>query len=143
MTKLNPYISFQHNAREAMEFYRDALGGELLIDTFESFPDMVPDPNERGLVMHAQLTTDDGLVLMASDTPSVMPYRAPQGISVSLSGDDAEALRRSWHALSAGGTVTMPLETPPWGGLFGMFTDRFGIDWMISADTSNDESAPD
>lgn len=138
MTNLNPYISFQHNAREAMEFYRDALGGELVIDTFEAFPDMVADPAESGLVMHAQLTTADGLVLMASDTPSVMPYRAPQGMSVSLSGDDADELRKAWDALSAGGTITMPLETPPWGGLFGMFTDRFGVDWMIAANAPSE-----
>lgn len=138
MTNLNPYISFQHNAREAMEFYRDALGGELVIDIFEAFPDMVTDPAESGLVMHAQLTTADGLVLMASDTPSIMPYRAPQGMSVSLSGDDADELRKAWDALSAGGTITMPLETPPWGGLFGMFTDRFGVDWMIAANAPSE-----
>lgn len=133
MPALNPYLSFRDNARAAMEFYHRALGGDLEVSTFESFPDMVPDPSEQALVMHAQLTTPDGLVLMASDAPSTMPYAPPQGISVSLSGDDADALRSAWDALTEGGTVEMPFEQAPWGGLFGMFTDRFGIHWMINA----------
>ncbi|WP_424936182.1 MULTISPECIES: VOC family protein [Bacteria] len=133
MTSLNPYLSFRDNARAAMEFYQQALGGELEVMTFEAFPEMVPDPSEATLVMHAQLTTPEGLVLMASDTPSVMPYAAPQGISVSLSGTDADALRAAWDKLSDGGTVAMPFERAPWGALFGMFTDRFGIQWMVNA----------
>ncbi|MDR6866643.1 PhnB protein [Microbacterium resistens] len=133
MPSLNPYLSFRDNARAAMEFYQQALGGELDVSTFEAFPDMIQDPGEKDLVMHAQLTTPDGLVLMASDIPSVMPYVAPQGISVSLSGTDTVALQDAWTKLSDGGTVTMPFVEAPWGGLFGMFTDRFGIDWMISA----------
>jgi len=99
---------------------------------------MVRDPSEATLVMHAQLTTPEGLVLMASDTPSVMPYAAPQGISVSLSGTDADALRAAWDKLSAGGTITMPFEQAPWGALFGMFTDRFGIQWMVNAGPAQD-----
>ena len=73
---------------------------------------------------------------MASDTPSGMPYNTPQGFSVSISGDEADEIRRIWDALSAGGTVTMPLDTPPWGGLFGMLVDRFGIAWMVAANAS-------
>ena len=133
MASLNPYLSFHRNAREAMEFYRSVLGGDLQISTFADFPDMVPDPAERDLVMHAQLTTDDGLVLMASDTPSVMPYTAPAGISVSYSGDDLDELRRVWDALSADGAVGMPFAEAPWGAWFGMVTDRFGIDWMVAS----------
>ncbi|MCF8589779.1 VOC family protein [Gordonia sp. HY285] len=134
MAHLNPYISFRNNARDAMEFYHEVLGGELVVSTFEDFPDMVPDPSERTLVMHAQLTTDDDLVLMASDTPSVMPYTAPTGISVSLSGSDVDELRRAWAGLTDGATVTMPFDQAPWGAYFGMFTDRFGIAWMIASD---------
>ncbi|WOC11589.1 hypothetical protein MP11Mi_06620 [Gordonia sp. MP11Mi] len=134
MAHLNPYISFRTNARDAMEFYRETLGGKLVVTTFEDFPDMVPDPSERTLVMHAQLTTDDDLVLMASDTPSGMPYTAPTGISVSLTSPDADELRRVWTGLSDGGTVTIPFDRAPWGSLFGMFTDRFGIAWMIASD---------
>jgi PhnB protein len=132
--RLNPYLSFRVEAREALEFYQSVLGGELRIDTFEGFDDMGVPPEEVHLVMHGQLTTPQGLVLMASDTPSGMPFQPPAGISVSLSGDDADALQSAWDALSEGGTVNLPYETPPWGGKFGMLLDRFGIAWMVAAD---------
>ncbi|WP_143965732.1 VOC family protein [Gordonia zhaorongruii] len=132
MPNLNPYVSFKDTARQAMEFYQQALGGDLDISTFEAFPDMV-DPSEAANVMHAQLTTEDGLVLMASDTPSTMGYQPPQGISVSLSGPDVDKLRTWWDKLSEGGEPTMPFAEAPWGGYFGMFTDRFGIAWMVAS----------
>lgn len=132
MTALNPYISFQGNARAAMEFYQAVLGGDLTLSTFEDFPDMGIDPTEVTNVMHAQLVTPEGLTLMASDTPSSMPYAAPAGISVSISGDDEALLERYWNGLADGATVTVPFEVPPWGGRFGMLTDRFGIDWMLA-----------
>ncbi len=128
---LNPYLAFRDDAREAMEFYRSVLGGELTLDEFGDIPEMAPE-GEGHLIMHAQLKTEDGMVLMASDSPSSMPYTAPAGISVSISGDDEERLQRYWDGLTEGGTVTMPFETPPWGGRFGMLRDRFGIDWMIA-----------
>lgn len=132
MTALNPYLSFQTNARDAMEYYHGVFGGELAIDTFEQFPDMVQDPAELTLVMHAQLTTPEGLTLMAADTPSGMPYAAPAGFAVSISGDDEGALQGYWDALADGGAVAMPFDAPPWGGRFGMVTDRYGIDWMVA-----------
>lgn len=132
MANLNPYLSFRSETRAAMEFYRSVLGGELTMSTFGDFPGMVQDPSEADLVMHAQLTTPDGFVLMASDSPSGMPYAPPAGFSVSISGDDEAQLQRFWDALADGGTIAMPFEVPPWGGRFGMITDRFGIDWMIA-----------
>lgn len=129
---LNPYISFRNTAREALEFYQSVLGGELTLNDFSAYPDMGVDPSETHLIMHGQLTTEDGMTLMASDSPTGMPYTAPAEISVSLSGDDAERLQRAWDGLSDGGTVVMPYEEPPWGGRFGMLTDRFGIDWMVA-----------
>lgn len=132
MPSLNPYLSFRNRAREAMTFYQEVFGGELDISTFGQFEGMVQDPAENDLVMHAQLTTADGFVLMGADTPTGMEYRAPAGISVSVSGDDEAALQGWWDALSDGGTIVMPFDTPPWGGRFGMLTDRYGIDWMVS-----------
>ncbi|MDR2321779.1 VOC family protein [Microbacterium sp. NPDC089698] len=132
MTTLNPYISFRDNAREAMEFYQQALGGDLQVMTFGDMPGMVEDEAEQRLVMHSMLRTPDGLVLMGSDTPAHMEYQAPQGVSVSLSGSDEDALRAIWAKLADGGTVTMPFEQAPWGDLFGMFIDRFGVSWMFS-----------
>ncbi|WP_438354207.1 VOC family protein [Microbacterium sp. CJ88] len=134
MVILNPYISFKDEARAAMEFYRSVFGGELTLSTFESFPDMGVPAEEAQLVMHAQLQTPGGLVLMGADTPSHMEYVKPAGISVSISGDDEALLEGYWNALGEGGAVTMPFDTPPWGGRFGMLTDRFGIDWMVSYD---------
>ncbi|MBD8022525.1 VOC family protein [Microbacterium gallinarum] len=132
MPSLNPYLSFKNQAREAMTFYRSVFGGDLDISTFGQYEGMVQDPSENDLVMHAQLSTPDGFVLMGADTPRGVEYREPAGISVSVSGDDETALQAYWDALSEGGTVVMPFETPPWGGRFGMLTDRFGIDWMLA-----------
>jgi len=132
MPSLNPYLSFRSNAREAIEFYQGVFGGDVQMSTFGEYEGMVQDPSEKELVMHAQLTSPDGFILMASDTPSGMPYREPGGTSISVSGDDESQLERFWDALSEGGSVTMPFETPPWGGRFGMVRDRFGIDWMIA-----------
>lgn len=132
MASLNPYISFQNSAREAMEFYQSVLGGDLEIDTFAAYEDMVQDPSDKDLVMHAQLDTPDGFVLMAADTPSGMDYAPPAGVSVSLSGDDEAQLERFWTGLAEGGAVVMPFEVPPWGGRFGMLRDRFGINWMVA-----------
>lgn len=134
MANLNPYLSFRTEARQAMEFYQNVLGGELEISVFGDFPDMVQDPSQNDLVMHAQLTTPDGLVLMASDSPDGMPYEIPQGFSVSLSGNTQARTQEVWDGLSDGGTITMPLDVPPWGGTFGMLVDRFGIPWMLHGD---------
>lgn len=134
MPALNPYLSFRTEARQAMEFYQSVLGGDLDISVFGDFPDMVQDPSQSELIMHAQLNTPDGLVLMASDTPNGMTYEKPQGISVSLSGNTQARTHEVWDRLSEGATITMPLDTPPWGGTFGMLVDRFGIAWMLHGD---------
>ncbi|UWF77798.1 MULTISPECIES: VOC family protein [Microbacterium] len=134
MPTLNPYLTFRDNARVALEYYQNVLGGSLDIMTFGSMPDMGYDPSESELVMHGQLTTDDGMVLMASDTPGGMEYREPQGVSVSVSGSESDRLHAIWTGLSDGATVTLPLEPAPWGGEFGMLVDRFGIAWMIAID---------
>lgn len=132
-TTLNPYISFRGDARTAMEFYRSVFGGELLITPFSAF-DTGQSADDDDLVMHSQLTTPAGFTLMASDTPSSMPYAPPAGVTVSVSGDDDAALEGYWNALAEGAEITMPLSTPAWGGRFGMLTDRFGVDWMIAID---------
>jgi PhnB protein len=130
-TQLNPYLSFRDNAREAMEFYRSVFGGELTISTFAEF-EASDDPAEQGKVMHSMLTTDSGLVLMASDTPNRMDYTAGSNFSMSLSGENEPELRRYWELLSDGGTVAMPLGPAPWGDTFGMCTDKYGVNWLIN-----------
>ena len=130
--RLNPYLSFNGNAREAMEFYQSVFGGDLDVSTFADAGGMgVPD-DEQAKVMHAMLDVPGVLTLMGSDTPSHMGYEPPAGTSISLSGDDDATLRGWWDGLSADGKVTVPLEVAPWGDAFGMFTDRFGVDWMVN-----------
>jgi PhnB protein len=127
---LNPYISFESDARQAMEYYRDVFGGELRMNSFGEFGQ--PDSPDANKIMHAQLETDRGFTLMASDTPAGMQRNPGDNISISLSGDDADTLRGYWEKLSDGGTVTMPLEKQMWGDEFGMCTDRFGVPWMVN-----------
>lgn len=129
--RLNPYLSFQDNAREAMEFYQSVFGGELQLSTFAEMH-ASEDSAEDHKIMHAMLENEDDLVLMASDTPNSMDHSPAAGFSVSLSGDDDTTLRRYWQALSDSGSVTMPLEQAPWGDSFGMCVDRFGISWMVN-----------
>ena len=131
---LNPYLGFDSNAREAMEFYHLVFGGELTISTFAEYQ-ANEGPADADKIMHSMLTTPGGLVLMASDAPPHIPYNPGTNHAVSLSGagaaDDAE-LRRYWHGLSDGGVITMPLELAPWGDSFGMCTDKFGISWLVN-----------
>jgi len=131
--RLNPYLGFRDNAREAMEFYRTVFGGELTTSTFAEFH-ASEDPTEQDKIMHAMLTGESGLVLMAADTPNSMDYAAESNISVSLSGEasDEAELTGYWEKLSSGGTVTMPFEVAPWGDRFGMCVDRFGVSWMVN-----------
>jgi PhnB protein len=130
--RLNPYISFRDDARQAMEFYASVFGGQLDISTFGE-SGMSDDPSQGDKVMHAMLDAGDGLVLMGSDTPPGMTFQDGQRITISLSGDDEATLRGYWDALTGGGgSVTMPLERAPWGDSFGMCTDRFGVNWMVN-----------
>ena len=129
-SRLNPYISFENSARQAMEYYRDVFGGNLTMNTFGEFGQA--DSPDADKIMHSQLETDTGFTLMASDTPAGMQRNPGDTITISLSGDDADILRGYWEKLSDGGTVTMPLEKQMWGDEFGMCTDRFGIPWMVN-----------
>jgi PhnB protein len=130
-SRLNPYISFKDNAREAMEFYKTVFGGKLVMNTFKEF-NASADPSEDNKIMHSMLEADNGITFMAADTPSSMEYRPGKNISISLSGDNEEELRSYWEKLSAGGTIHQPLEKAPWGDTFGMLTDKFGIEWMVN-----------
>lgn len=130
-TTLNPYLGFRDNARQALEFYRDVFGGELTVSTFRQFG-VSDDPAEQDKIMHGMLVTPGGLVLMAADTPATMEFLPGNTFSVSLSGDDDTELTALWEKLSQGGTVSMPLETAPWGDRFGMCVDPFGVSWMVN-----------
>lgn len=130
-TRLNPYLGFRDTAREAMTYYQSVFGGELTINTFAELQGS-EDPAEQDKIMHAQLESPNGLVLMASDTPNSMEVAPASSISVSLSGEDEDELTGYWEKLSDGATITAPLMKAPWGDTFGMCTDRFGTQWMVN-----------
>jgi len=130
-SKLNPYISFKDNTREAMDFYRTVFGGDLLLNTFKEFH-ASQDPSEDNMIMHSVLEADNGITFMASDTPSRMEYRAGTNMSMSLSGDNEAELKAYFEKLSAGGMVAMPLEKAIWGDSFGMCTDKYGVQWLVN-----------
>ena len=129
-SRLNPYISFTDNARQAMEFYKDVFGGNLELHTFGEYG--AKDSPEANNIMHGMLETDRGFTLMGADAPPGMELNRGDNVAVSLSGDDAGDLRGYWQKLSDGGTVTVPLEKQMWGDEFGMCIDRFGIAWMVN-----------
>jgi PhnB protein len=128
---LNPYVTFRDNARDALGFYQSVFGGELNVMSFGDMPGVPTDPAEKDRVMHGQLNADNGLVLMAADTPSAMDYTPFNG-SISLSGDDEATLTGYFEKLSSGGEIGEPLTKAPWGDTFGMCTDRFGVHWMVN-----------
>lgn len=131
-SKLNPYINFRGQTREALEFYKQALGGNVVMSTFgeSGVPKETAEPDQ---IMHGQLETPSGFTLMISDAPQHMPVGEVGGnIQISLSGDDEDELRGYWDRLSQGANVTVPLAPAPWGDTFGMLTDKFGTGWMVN-----------
>jgi PhnB protein len=129
-TQLNPYLTFNGNTREAMEFYHGVLGGTLDVQTFGEAP-MESAPEDKDRVMHARLDAD-GFTLMASDSQTSQPTTSGDNISLSLQGSDRDALGTTFEGLSDGGQVVMSMEDQFWGDTFGMLTDRFGIHWMVN-----------
>ncbi|GAA2789084.1 VOC family protein [Nonomuraea dietziae] len=127
-SQLNPCLAFNGNARQAMEFYHDVLGGKLEMGTYAEFgsPDASADK-----IMHATLRTRDGYTLMGWDVREEMPHAPGNNVAVFLGGDDAE-LRGYFERLSVGGTVTLPLEKQLWGDEAGSLVDQFGITWMVN-----------
>ncbi|WP_030244715.1 MULTISPECIES: VOC family protein [unclassified Streptomyces] len=131
VSRLNPYLTFNGDARQAMEFYQEVFGGSLRLNTYGDFGQA--DAPNADKIMHGMLETTSGFTLMGADNPPGMESeQGGQPFSVSLSGDDDAELRGYWEKLSEGGSVSVPLETQMWGDVFGMCTDRFGVPWMVN-----------
>src|SRR5207248_755736 len=108
VTRLNPYINFDGNARQAMEFYESVFGGTLKLSTYGEYGGSGPDTADR--IMHGMLETPNGFTLMGADTPPGGEHNPGDNITISLSGDDDAELRGYWEKLADGGTVSVPLE---------------------------------
>jgi PhnB protein len=131
MKEINAYLIFNGNCREAMTFYQKCLDADLHMFPFSEMPgDKVP-PEAKDRLMHARLTKGPA-VLMASDNMPGMPFHQGDNFSVSLDCESVQEIEKVFNALSEKGKVTMPLQETFWAARFGMFTDRFGINWMLN-----------
>ena len=138
MATLNPYLNFQGNTEEAFNFYKSVFGGEFVtLQRFKDTPeaDKVP-ANEQDKIMHVSLAIGQGTILMATDALDSMRQTLVVGnnFSLSIGTESEEEANKLFNGLSAGGEITMPLGKIFWGAYFGMFTDKFGIQWMVNYD---------
>ncbi len=136
-TFLNVYLTFNGNCQEAFDFYKSVFGGAYLnVARYKDVPaEQQHDPAEGEKIVNVSLPIGGNSVLMGSDMPNAYG-KAVTGtnFSVSIHPDSKDEAQRLFEGLSAGGTVTMPMADAFWGAYFGMFTDQFGIQWMINYD---------
>jgi len=138
MALINPHINFNGNAEEAFIFYKSVFGGEFA--TIVRFKDMSSDEHpiaesEANKIMHIALPIGKN-VLMANDVPEFMGRvnENENRSKISISAESREEADKLFNGLSVGGNVEMPMEDSPWGSYFGMFRDKFGIEWMVDFD---------
>jgi PhnB protein len=128
-SRLNPYLNFNGNARQAFDFYASVFGGTPAFTTFADLG--AADSPDASKIMHVMLETDAGYSLMGADTPAGMDFQPISGSSVSIFGDD-DALHDYFDQLADGGSITMPMAKQAWGDEFGMCVDKFGVPWMVN-----------
>ena len=138
MATVNPYLNFNGNTEEAFKFYKSVFGGEFItIQRFKDTPeaDNIPEA-DRDKIMHIALPVGDGTILMATDALESMghPLTVGNNFYMSVNAVSEKEADKLFAALSAGGRITIPLEKAFWGAYFGIFTDKFGIQWMINYD---------
>jgi len=130
--KLHPYLNFAGNAEEALNFYKDALEGDvIMLNRFGESP-MPSDDDWKQKIMHARLQFGDDNIIMISDTMKGNSISTHGNIQLSIGLDDEEKTKQIFDNLADGGKVTMPLAKQFWGDLFGMLQDKFGISWMLN-----------
>ncbi|MDY3315754.1 VOC family protein [Riemerella anatipestifer] len=145
MTTVNIYLNFNGNCEEAFNFYKSVFGGEFTY--VGRFGDMPPQEGmppmsevDKNKIMHIGLPIGN-TVLMGSDTGGEWAPSFQQGnnFSINITPESKEAADKLFNGLSAGGKVTMPMADTFWGAYFGMFTDKFGINWMINFESQNNQ----
>ena len=137
MASINPYVNFSGNTEEVFNFYKSVFGGEFLaLQRFKDTPekDRVP-ANEQEMIMHVALPIGKN-ILMGTDALESMGHKISPGtnFSISVDAESEEEANTLFSRLSDGGRVTVPLSKMFWGAYFGMLTDKFGIQWMVSFD---------
>lgn len=145
MATINPYLNFNGNTEEAFKFYKSVFGGE-----FKAFQRFKDTPGCEGIpatdgnkIMHVALPIGKGNILMATDTLESMGHAVSSGtnVSICINTDSEEQTRDLFNKLAEGGKIGMPLDKMFWGDYFGMVTDKFGIQWMVDYDYSQEKSA--
>lgn len=132
MTQINAYLNFNGNCREAMNFYKECLGGDLFLQSIKDTPMEAQCPAGReNDILHASLT-GDGFVLMASDMIGPQGYQPGNNFSLSINCSSEAQLHDLFGKLSTGGQVFMPVSEQFWGAVFGAFADKFGTRWMLN-----------
>lgn len=143
MALINPYLTFNGNCEEAFTFYKSVFGGDFpFVGRYKDMPDAGNLPeSEKEKIMHMSLPISKETVLMGSDSSDAFGHATKIGnnISISINTETEDEARRLFDGLSTGGTITMPMEKTFWGAFFGMFIDKFGINWMVNHDTQPKE----
>ena len=140
MAQINPYIMFNGNTEEAFNFYKSVFGGEFAM--IMRFKDLPGDPDnkwtesEANKIMHIALPIGKNNVLMANDVPSGLGQvnENENRSKISISAESKEEADKLFNGLSAEGQVECPIGDSPWGSYFGMFRDKYGIEWMVDFD---------
>jgi PhnB protein len=138
MSTINPYLNFSGNTEEAFDFYKTVFGGDYLaVQRFKDFPEghKLP-PEDQNKIMHISLPISNGYLLMGTDTLESMGQTTTVGNNfyISVQVESKKEADRIFNELSAGGKIEMHLQDTFWGAYFGMFADKFGIQWMINYD---------
>lgn len=140
MATINAYLTFDGTCEEAFNFYKSVFGGEFpMVGKFGDMPPQEGMPaisdDVKNRIMHMTLPISAETILMGSDTmPGIHDHKVGNNISLSINTDSKEEADRLFNGLSEGGVVTMPLNDTFWGAYFGMWTDKFGINWMVNYD---------
>ena len=139
MAIINPHINFNGNAEEAFNFYKSVFGGEFAkIMRFKdiSSPEYRVAEKEAQKIMHIALPIGKGSVLMGNDVPEIMgrTNENENRSKIFISAESKEEADKLFNGLSAGGTIEVPISDSPWGSYFGMFRDKYGIEWMVDFD---------
>ena len=133
---VTPHLNFRGRAREALTFYREALGGELAVVTYAD-AHAAQDPAEADQVMWGQVVAPNGARVMAYDVPGATAYDAGTiAFFVSLRGTDADEVAALWTGLADGATILQDLGPSGWAPLYGMLRDRFGVTWVLDVAVS-------